>query len=192
MMLTIYIDFKSPASYLAFEPTLLLAEKTGAPLHWRPFSSRPFFVPELQSDETVGERHRRVRAIAQRNMHLHYANVQGQQMTFADQPAESELALAALATMDGDPVPYMRTAFAAYWHDQANLNDENCVADMLRANGKDVPDFDTACDRLAAIRMEAQESGIFEAPAYHIADQLFLGREHLPWITAMITTEQSA
>jgi 2-hydroxychromene-2-carboxylate isomerase len=191
-MLTLYIDFKSAASYLALEPTLELARKTGVAIDWRPFSVRPFSVPEEQVEETVGERHRRVCAAAQRDTHLHYAAVQGRDIRFAETPAGSDVALAALAVMEGDPVPFLRAAFAAYWTEQADLADEAVVEALLQSADIDRPDWKAARAKLASIRGQAEESGIFETPSYLIADQLFLGREHLPWIRSLVAAEQSA
>ena len=70
-MLTIYVDFKCPASCLALDPVLALTAETGIDARWLPFSTRPFTIPAEKPDETVGERHRRVRAIARRDVHLH-------------------------------------------------------------------------------------------------------------------------
>ncbi|VWX61321.1 DsbA family protein [Sphingorhabdus sp. 109] len=185
-MLTVFIDFKSPASYLAFEPTLGLARETGVPVDWRPFAARPFLIPDKKADETVGERHRRVRAIARRDTHLHYAAVQGRNMHFATDPAGSDTALAALAGLEGDPVPFIRAAYDAYWTDQANLDDEAEVAGLLSDVNLALPDMQSARETLDSIRAAAEESGIFESPSYVIADQLFVGREHLPWIGSLI------
>ena len=185
-MLTVTIDFKSPASYLALEPTLALTRETGVQIDWLPFSVRPFSVPEEQAEETVGERHRRVRAVAQRETWLHYAAVQGRGMHFAKTPAGSEAALAAMAGIDGDPVPFMRAAFAAYWKEQADLDDETVVAALLSSVQSTAPDPQSAGEKLLCLRAEAEESGIFESPTYVIADQLFVGREHLPWIRSLI------
>ncbi len=190
-MLTVYIDFKSAASYLALEPTLELARETGIAIDWLPFSVRPFFVPKEQDNETVGERHRRVRAAAQRDIHLHYAAVQDRDMQFSDMPAGSDAALAALAMIEGDPVPFVQAAFAAYWAEQADLADETVVETLLQSVDMDRPDWESASVKLDSIRSRAEESGIFEAPTYLIADQLFLGREHLPWIRSLIPAGQS-
>jgi 2-hydroxychromene-2-carboxylate isomerase len=187
-MLTVVIDFKSPASYLALEPTLALARETGVPIDWVPFSVRPFSVPQEQADETVGERHRRVRAIAQRETHLHYAAVQGRGMHFSKTPAGSDTALATIAGIDGDPVPFIRAAFAAYWAEQADLDDEMVVTALFSSLHMALPDLQSARAKLLSIRAKAKESGIFEAPSYVIADQLFVGREHLPWIRSLIQT----
>jgi len=185
-MLTVFIDFKSPASCLALEPTLALARETGVHIDWLPFSVRPFSVPEEQADETVGERHRRVRALAQRDTHLHYAAVQGREMHFSEIPAGSETALAAMASIDGDPVPFIRAAFSAYWSERADLDDEMGVAALLSSLNMALPDLPSARARLVSIRAKAEETGIFESPTYVIADQLFVGREHLPWIGSLV------
>ncbi|MFK7842843.1 MAG: DsbA family protein [Sphingorhabdus sp.] len=185
-MLTVSIDFKSPASYLAVGPTLNLAQETGVEIDWLPFSVRPFSVPEERPDETVGDRHRRVRAIAQRDTHLHYAAVQGLQMCFSDAPAGSDHALAALAGIEGDPIPFIQAAFDAYWIEQADLDDESVVAALLASLDMVVPDPQSAHAKLMTSRKKAEEMGVFESPSYIIADQLFLGREHLPWIRSLI------
>ena len=189
-MLTVFIDFKSPASYLALGPTLDLARESGATIVWLPFSTRPFSVPEEQADETVGERHRRVRAIAQRETFLRYAAVQGRAMKFARTPAGCDFALAAMAAMDGDPVPFIESAFAAYWTEQADLDDEAVVGALLSSLQIDIPDPQTCHQKLQSIEETAQEFGVFETPSYCIADQLFVGREHLPWVKTLITQLQ--
>ncbi|WP_417620477.1 DsbA family protein [Parasphingorhabdus sp.] len=188
-MLTVFIDFKSPASYLALEPTLALASEAGVTVEWLPFPVRPFSIPAEQADETVGERHRRVRAIAQRETHLHYAAVQGLPMYFSQTPAGSETALAALAGMQGDPVPFLRAAFAGYWTAQADLDDEAVVAALLSSVQTDLPNVTAARAKLESIRTRAAESGVFESPTYLVADQMFVGREHLPWIGSLIAAK---
>ncbi len=185
-MLSIYIDFKCPASCLALEPALALAEETGIEVRWLPFSTRPFTVPAEKPAETVGERHRRVRAIARRDAHLHYAGVQRRVMHFAEKPYGSDAALAALAAIEGDLVPYMRAAFAAYWEDGANLDDSEVVASLCAECGLEPPDVSGGGKKRDAVRDSALDLGVFETPSFLIADQLFLGREHLPWIRSLL------
>jgi len=185
-MLTIYIDFKSAASYLALRPTLAMIEKTGVEAKWLPFSSRPFSIADEKPNETAGERHRRVRAISQRDTHLHYANAQGLNMQFAHQPAGSDAALEALTALQGIPVPFIQAAFAAYWSDQADLNDQSVVSEILQDCGYGDLEWKGAEDKLQTIREDAEERKVFETPTYIIKGQIFLGREHLPWIRSII------
>lgn len=186
-MLSIYIDFKSATSYLALEPTLALIEETGVEAKWLPFSSRPFKIPTEQSDETVGDRHRRVRAMAQRDAHLHYAAIQNLDMQFADTPNGSDAALAALAVISNGPIPFVRAAFTAYWKDQKDLEDQSVVAQILQDCGYEQTDWSHAFERLETIREQSVEQKIFETPTLLIEGQLFLGREHLPWIRSIIS-----
>ena len=184
-MLTVYIDFKSPASYLAMEPTLALIEETGVEAQWLPFSSRPFTIPAEKPGETVGERHRRVRAISQRDTHLHYAEVQGLELQFADESADSEAALQALIALQESPIRFIRSAFKAYWSDQVDLDDQGIVTQLLESCGHGAPDWEASARRLDEIREEALERKVFETPTYLIDGQTFLGREHLPWIRSL-------
>lgn len=189
-MLIIYLDFKSAASYLALGPTIALIEETGVKANWLTFSSRPFTIPVEQSEETVGERHRRVRAIARRDTHLHYAAMQNLDMSFADQPKGSETALAALAALDCDPVPFIRSAFSAYWKEQKDLDDQLVIEQILKQCGLDQPDWSDAFSKLNDIRQQAEDQKIFETPSFLIDGQLFLGREHLPWVRSIITGKE--
>lgn len=47
-------------------------------------------------------------------------------------------------------------------------------------------DADTLRDAATHAQNIAEEAGIVEAPAYVIENQLFIGREHLPWIEEII------
>ena len=95
--LRVYIDFKSPAAYLAFKPTLALAERKDLTLDWQPIRTRQQPVPAEAADEDRGTTHRRVRAQARRDTHLFYAQVQGVPMRFPTGAfPETDLALACL------------------------------------------------------------------------------------------------
>ena len=193
-MLTAYIDFKSAASYLALAPTLALAAETGTTIQWLPFSSRPFKIPAEKPEETVGDRHRRVRAIAQRDTHLHYAKAHGIAMHFRESAHGADAALAALAAVvtnsDNDPLPFITAAFAAYWEAQKNLDDPIIVQELLDTAGLVVAETDRTQEALDRLRDTALEQGIFETPTYVIDEQRFLGREHLPWLRALIADYQ--
>ena len=83
-MLTVYIDFKSAASYLALEPTLALARELGVAIDWRPFRTterRP--VPTRVADASVTESHRAARERSRRAMDQHYAMLRGLESVLA-------------------------------------------------------------------------------------------------------------
>ena len=181
-MLTVYIDFKSPAAYLAMQPTLALATRLSLPLAWRPYKTVERDVPKLGKEETVGESHRRVRAASQRALAIKYAGHQGIDLRFPPKPGATDLALGVLAEIDGHPLPYIQAAFSAYWDDHADLDDPEIVQKLVNQSGQLTVDESAARESLEAALQHADDAGIVGAPAYVIDNQIFVGREHLPWI----------
>lgn len=182
-MLTCYIDFKSAAAYLALKPTLALAERRGLEIEWCPFATVERDVPKLGQQETVGESHRRVRAASQRALAIKYAAHQGIDLRFPSELGATDLALGVLAELSGDRLPFIRAAFEAYWKEHRDLNDPQVVVQLLRDSQKN-PSLKPASARAAFIAAQAaaEDAGIVGAPAYVIDGQIFVGREHLPWI----------
>lgn len=182
-MLTVYVDFKSPAAYLAIAPTLELAERLNLSIDWKPFRAIEREVPKLGKEETVGESHRRVRADSQRALAVKYAAHQGIALKFPPKPGSADLALGVLAGIEGDPLPFIRGAFNAYWEAHADLDDMAVVHALLIESGvRFEGSLADARSVLEIAQDQAEEAGIVGVPAYVIEDQLFVGREHLPWI----------
>lgn len=189
-MLTVYFDFKSPASYLALRPTLRLAERLGVEVDWQPFKTTERELPEHRAAETAGQSHRRVRAESRRMIHIKYAALQGIDLRFPAIPGETELALAVLTQMEGDRLPFVKLAFEAYWTDHQDLNAPDIVSALLRETGNSTDTFDPGLARHALDKAQtnAEELGIVDAPAYLVGEQIFIGREHLPWIENVLTS----
>ena len=51
----VYIDFKSPAAYLAVKPTIELARQYQAAISWHPIKTRQPRLPAIQANEVRGE-----------------------------------------------------------------------------------------------------------------------------------------
>ncbi|MDP6377112.1 MAG: DsbA family protein [Pseudomonadales bacterium] len=183
-----YLDFKSPAAYLAMRPTLALVHKHGLDVRWLPYLSSQQRVLEPMAQETRGETHRRVRALARRDVHLMYADIQGLEMIFPEHLAQTDLALCALLALKESPVDFILAAFRSYWVDHADLNDADVVRELLATSGQDPPTLDVRnyAESLARNQLDAQERGVVDVPAYVIGEQVFIGREHLPWIEQMV------
>ena len=186
----LYIDFKCPASYLALKPTLALSEQLGVPIGWHPMRSYQSPLMDEKPHEEVGQRHRRVRALARQKTHQLYAQVQNLPLNFRNPPTNTDMALAALCLLGerGDnPLPFITAAFEAYWTGDADLNDARTVAALSGAPAfPDDDDGDGARARLEAALRKAEENGIFTSPTYVVSEQIFVGREHLPWIRELL------
>ncbi len=187
----IFIDFKSIASYLCVKPTLVAAAAGGFNLVWQPFSTRVKELPDVREDETKGETHIRVRETARRAIHQRYARGQGIELEFPDKFGATELALAGLHWLtqhSPDAVErYIDACFTRYWHTHPDLNDLSTVQQLLEASGAATVAFaaETAIAEFERWQDQSVERGVIDAPAYFVADQMFIGREHLPWITQL-------
>ena len=192
-MMHLYIDFKCPAAYLALKPTRALCEELGVPLNWHAIRSYQSPLIQEKPDEEVGERHRRVRALARRKTHMLYAEIQNLPLQFRNPPTNTDMSLAALSLLNdsgADPLPFVAAAFDAYWTGDTDLNDAAVVAELSGAPA--FPDNDENGDaariRLEAALWQAKENGIFTSPTYVVNEQIFVGREHLPWISELLQT----
>ncbi len=187
-MITLYTDFKSPAAYLALKPTLKLIDVFDLEAKWLPYNTKQESIPEQKKTETKSETHFRIRAIARRDTHLRYAGAQDLPMTFRESPGETDLALAALLSMNENPVAFIEKAFHAYWVDGADLNNEAVVESLLHGSGSkpEQQDIAAALNKLPDHQLATEEAGIGDTPAYVIDGQIFIGREHLPWIRSIL------
>lgn len=186
-MLKIFVDFKSPAAYLALMPTKALLKETGEAAQWLPFRVRERDVPPAGENETVGESHRRVRAESRRRIFRHYADVQGIEMNFPAKRMSTDLALGTMAEINGPRLAYVEACFHAYWVENADLDDAAVVSGLLqKADAAHHGDLSTARDSLEKAFDEAEQEGVVDTPGYLIGGQFFAGREHLPWVRQLI------
>jgi 2-hydroxychromene-2-carboxylate isomerase len=188
MITKIYIDFKSPASYLAIKPTVRLLDRHQLKVEWLPYQTKQESVPKWHSEESTGDSHRRVRAKARRDTHLMYAKAQGVSMRFPVECGGTDLALAALTYAKESPLAFLQVGFEAYWVDNMNLNDREVVSELLKKSGNNENLWDSAKSlaQLDVCQREAEEFGIVDAPAFVVDSQIFIGREHLPLIDSML------
>jgi 2-hydroxychromene-2-carboxylate isomerase len=187
MTMKIYIDFKSPASYLAIKPVVTMLERRQLDVQWLPYRTKQEPLPKWHSEESRGDSHRRVRAKSRRDTHLLYAQAQHTVMHFPDDCGETDLALAALIAVQDCPLNFIRAAFEAYWVDNMNLNDGDVISKILKQSDIDLSLWDPAASlsQLELCQSEAEEFGIVDTPAFVVDGQIFTGREHLPWIDSI-------
>ncbi len=176
--LDVYIDFKSPASWLAIGPTRAMSTELDIGLRWLPFDSRQYALAEEKPGETRRETHFRIREYERRRVHLHYASVRGVEMSFPSSPGSTRRALAAMLALGKECDAFLDAAFLAYWRDHADLDDEGVVDDLLKECG--VTNLTISMSALDRALDEADQRDVIDAPTYLLGEERFLGREHLP------------
>ena len=185
-----FIDFKSAEAYLSLSPTLKLSDLPDVEIRWRPFQTVQTDIPRERTAESKGDVHRRVRANARRRMNLTYAQRLSVPMSYPAVSGETDHALAALLNGLSAPAAYVEAAFEAYWVHHENLDDTAVVNRLLAATGNKAVyavQWPPLLMALADAQHAAESQGVINAPGYVVADQLFIGREHLPWIRELLS-----
>ena len=182
-------DFTNAASLLAFRPTCALADELGIDVDWLPFPTEVRMTASARGDESVGDRHARVRAAYFARDTARYAAWQGIEVNRSADGVDSSLACAGClwANRGGVARPYVERVLFEFWAGRVEIEDRDAltaVLDDVGATGFD--DFDFAGD-LAAHKTEISARGVFNVPTYLADNQLFTGREHLPMIRWLLT-----
>ena len=182
----IYTDLTSPQCYLAQTAICAHLEASGQPAEWHPVATPIYKPPPLGgAEETVSERHKRVRAeYGQRNL-LRYAEWQGlelRRLTADANNLDRTQAAAALlsANAAGVAEAFLNRAFREYWGTKSPFGADQLNALLEEAGASDP--LRTYLDQAAAALDSARELGIFDAPAFVVEDELFIGQQHLPLI----------
>ena len=185
-MIGFAFDYISTASLLAFAPTCALADELGVPVEWLPVPGnvRPSPRASEANDESVSERHSRVRAEYVAMDVARYAGWRGIEINRDANGVDSALACAGGLWADRHGVgrAYHDHVLTEFWAGRLDIEDGATLKSVLSELG--APGFD---DRgfegsLAAHKASVEERGVHTLPTYLVEDQVFVGRAHLPMI----------
>lgn len=183
-MLTVYIDFKSPESYLALQPLLSLVEETGCGVNWRPFRCRQRELPEHSPDPELTVSHGRIRETYRQRINRRYAALQGLSLDRPPGNDGTDAALTALLGMGGDASEFVVAAFKAHWQDHRDLDEWDVVASLLASVAcESEPLSSEALDRH---QHNIEAEGIVSDAALVVAGEVFIGRAHIPLVRQLL------
>jgi len=82
---------------------------------------------------------------------------------------------------------YVRNVFEGYWRGELDIEDESALRSLLQKIGAPLPGYETfvrgeGLAVLDRVRSNLLNAGVFDVPAYVIAGEVFVGREHLTLI----------
>ena len=192
-MIEFAFDFASSASLLALKPTLVLADELGVDIAFHPFpTDAPRGAPTPSATESVAERHARVRAEYHAKDFARYAKVQGIEVNRAPAGADSKLASIAClqARRQGVAKAFVERLFHDFWAGRLNIEDRDAVADVLAEVGGGAFEAEQLEAEYDAERQALAERGVHAVPTFLAADQLFIGRQHLPMIRWLLSGEK--
>ena len=185
-MIGFAFDYTSTASLLAFKPTCALADELEVPIEWLPVPSnaRPAAIVTTPGDESVSERHTRVRAEYVAMDVARYARWQGIEINRDAAGVGSDLACAGglWADRHGIARAYHERVITEFWAGRLDIEDREMlksVLDELGSPGFDDYDYEVP---LAAHKASVEDRGVHTLPACLVEEQVFVGRAHLPMI----------
>jgi 2-hydroxychromene-2-carboxylate isomerase len=190
--LRVVLDLRDPYSYLALGPTIDLARKSGVGVDWLPIRAHtltPASSPGPNDNRRI--RHRRSRALMIAREILLYAQAQKIeiQSPYRDGPTQAvHLAwLWVRQTTESRLLEFLTEVFREYWAENLDPESSEAVAQMLGRVGFDLESFrlwarSDGPDALESVDTLLGETGVFQAPAYVLEDEVFYGRQHLPMI----------
>ncbi len=183
-MIGFAFDYTSTAALLAFKPTCALADELGVAVEWLPFPTEPTPARPPKADETVSERHARVRTEYVARDVRRYAKLQGVEVTRDAAGVDSTVACGGClwAARHDMARAYSQRVLADFWGDRLDIEEPGAIDAVLTELGAPgFAGFDFGAE-LAAHRAAVEARGVFGVPTYIVAEQLFIGRAHLPMI----------
>ena len=196
-LLSVAIDFNSPQAYLALEPTRAAAEEVGVAIDWQPFLMAARKAPAAPTPaDDRGTRHRRVRAQYLEREVMRYAADQGLTLRGLYRQTDSTRAALGLLWVKQEcpslAWDYVKRVFDAHWQGTLDIGNERTVRTLLGEINAPVSGFEVFATgqgraELEKIQSELNGAGIFDVPAYRVAEEVFIGRQHLPLIRCLLS-----
>lgn len=190
--LTVVLDVRHPFAYLGLGPAQQLAQQRGLEINWLPLAwqaLRPPSEPSPEDDRGVLHKRSRAQAIA-REIET-YAAAQGLVLRDCYREPDPSLVHAAWLYARANEAQrlddVMSRSFEAYWSCELDVEDASAVAGLLDGLGVSGDDYLAWVEpagraTLEALEGELRERGVPQVPCYWIDDEVFVGRQHLPFI----------
>ena len=201
--ISIYIDFKSPYTYLAIKPSKEFAKDLKLKINWLPYVlDIPGYLGSAKVDnkgkvlESNRNDHqwRRVRYSymdCRRYANLRKMTVLGPQKIWNTRL----VSIALLWVKKHNPLlveDFIDHIFLNFWKRELDIENFDIVETIIEKCGISLSGFkewekSAGKKELDVIMNEAHKKGVFGVPSYLVEDELFWGREQIPLIRAKIT-----
>jgi 2-hydroxychromene-2-carboxylate isomerase len=194
---TIYIDYRSPYSYLAKAEASALARDFGARLDWLPFAIdlRGAYGGEVQ--ERSERDWRKVRYLymdARRLANRQGLTVLGPKKIF--DPTVAHIGHL-FAKAHGILPAYHQTVSERFWRRALDIEDRRAIAAVLAEIGGDPASFERYLagpgpEDYAAMVATAEQRGVFGVPTFVLDDELFWGTDRIGLLRERLAAKHAA
>jgi 2-hydroxychromene-2-carboxylate isomerase len=196
-----FFDCSSPWTYLAFENIQPMAAELGAAITWRPILVGGIFNTVNPSVYESRERPVPAKARYSGKDLQDWARVAGLKIKMPPSvfPVNSVKVMRGCIALapQGKLIDFARTAFQAYWGDDADISQDEVIAEICARAGVDGPALFAAIaeqgpkDALRANTDEVMKRGGFGSPTIFVnGADMYFGNDRLPLVRAAL--ERSA
>jgi 2-hydroxychromene-2-carboxylate isomerase len=196
--LEFFFDYGSPYSYLADTQLGALAARTGAAIVYQPMLLGGVYKATGNQSpmQHPVEAKRRYGALELRRWVAHYG-VPFRSNPFFPIDTLPIMRACVAAQHEGVFVPFHRAVYPAFWVAGLNLGDAEVFAGVLAQAGLDAkrlheraaePDLKA---ELRATTELAIARGVFGAPTFFVADEMFFGADRLPFVEQALSVSPS-
>ena len=187
----LWLDLRSPYSYLAKDPAYDLEREFEAELHLRPFALNIAGVVNLNDPEAIARGMRKVKylyADARR-----FANPRG--LTLLGPRKIFDQTLIHLAWLYADRSGHGRAvidlAYPRFFKRELDYEDRAAVMGLLTDAGVDAVGFDAFVAgegpaELKRHQQEAEQQGVFAVPTFVVEGELFWGQDRIDFVRAKL------
>lgn len=182
-----YYDYKSPFTYLAFEPALELERSHHVSIRFVPYQVdlRASYGGDLnQRDDRDWHKVRYLYMDARRFANERGIVIRGPQKLF-----DSSVALigGVFADRGGRFRDYSRRVFERFFKRELDLEDIGAVAAVIEEVGLNLGEFRAFQQTqgrtvLVSGEAEAERDGVFGVPTIIVANEMFWGNDRVPWL----------
>ena len=199
----VYLDIKSPYAFISVKPTLALERALGLSFDWRPYTlDIPSYLGSARKEkgavvESSGRSPIIWNAIRYAYMDARrYAEKQGYVLKGTEKIWDSSLANIGILFTNlyfRDHIPaYLEAVYPPFWRRDLDIEDIEVVKQCLETAGVDSAKFESFAtsegkvmhDQILENRFDA---GMYGVPTYVVGEDVFFGREHLPYIRWMLS-----
>ncbi|MCR9269958.1 MAG: DsbA family protein [Hyphomonadaceae bacterium] len=196
--LIVYVDIKSPYAFVAIRPTLALEGELGVKFDWRPLTlDIPSYLgsAEKKDGKVVSSKGRSPRTwnairYSYRDARR-YAERQGLILKGTEKIWDSSLPnigiLWVMQTARDRLEDYFEAVYPPFWRRELDIENLAVVEGCLRSAGVEVTgfaDFAAGAGRQLHDELQPQfhPNGIYGVPSYVLEEEIFFGREHIPYL----------
>ena len=196
--LIVYVDVKSPYAFVSIKPTLELEKELGVEFDWRPLT---LDIPSyLGSAEKRGGKVIRSEGRSQTAWNTirysyrdarRYAERQGYILKGTEKIWDTSIASIAILwirqTARSRLSSFFEVVYPTFWRRELDVEDISVVENCLEKAGvssQGFREFESGDGRTLHDNLQKQfhAKGIYGVPTYVIGDEVFFGREHLPYL----------